>query len=64
MDESSLFNKMELATKQILLPISSLQMSYITSERKSDLLIFVASSNWLCNLGHGGTDGLQQLKAI
>ena len=42
--KSSLFNNMELAaTEQILLPIISMKMSLIISERKADLLILVAS---------------------
>ena len=44
MEKSSLFKNMRLvATQQILLPIISMKMSLIISERKTDLLIPLTS---------------------
>ena len=44
MEKSALFNNMgPVTTQQILLPIISMKMLLIISERKTDLLIFVNS---------------------
>ena len=52
------------ARHKILLPIISMKMSLIISERKTDLLIPVTQFTWLCNSGHHEEDTLQELKAI
>ena len=65
MDKSSLFNNMGLvATQQILLPIISMKMSLVISERKIDLLIPVTSIYLIWNLGHDEKDAQQERKAI
>ena len=52
MEKSSLFNNMGLAATQlILLPIISMKMPLIRSERKTDLLIPVTSVYLIMQLG-------------
>ena len=52
MEKSSLFNNMGLdAIQQILLPIISVKMSLIISERKTDLLIPVTSIYLIMQFG-------------
>ena len=59
MKKISLFNNIGLvATQQILLPIISMKMPLIISERKSDLLIPVTSICLICNLGRHEKDTL------
>ena len=65
MEKSSLFNNMRLfATQQILLPIISIKISLIISERKADLLIPVTSICLICDLGHHEKDTLQERNII
>ena len=57
MEKSSLFNDMGLfATQQILLPIISIKMSLIISEKTTDLLTPVTSICLICDLGHQEKD--------
>ena len=52
MKKISLFNNIGLvATQQILLPIISMKMPLIISERKTDLLIHVTSINLIMQFG-------------
>ena len=55
MEKSSLFNNMWLVvTQQILLPIISMKMSLIISERNTDLLIPVTSIYLIMQFGTSG----------
>ena len=65
MGESSLFNKMVLvATQIILLPVISMKMSLILSERKIALIILVTSIHLVMEFGTDRKDDLQACEAI
>ena len=65
MGESSLFNKMVLvATQKILLPVISMKMSLILSERKIALIILLTSIHLVMEFGTERKDDLQACEAI
>ena len=65
MGESSLFNKMVLvATQKILLPVISMKMSLILSERKIALIILLTSIHLVMEFGTDRKDDLQACEAI
>ena len=65
MGESSRFNKMVLvATQKILLPVISMKMSLILSERKIALIILLTSIHLVMEFGTERKDDLQACEAI
>ena len=65
MGESSRFNKMVLvATQKILLPVISMKMFLILSERKIALIILLTSIHLVMEFGTERKDDLQACEAI